>query len=191
VHPTETLENPMTVVLVLIVVALAAIAWFSYNRLVKLRNRVDEAWSQIDVQLKRRHDLIPNLIETVRGYAAHERQTLDMVVQARAAALNARDPRQLAQAENALSRGLSGLFAVAENYPDLKANQNFLQLQEELVATEDRIAYARKFFNDSVRDNNTAIDAFPTKLFAGMAGATKREYFEIDQAERAVPQVRF
>lgn len=179
------------IVIVLILIVVVVLATMSYNRLVKLRNRADAAWSQIDVQLKRRHDLVPNLVETVRGYARHERETLGMVVQARAAAINSRDPQQQAQAENQLSRALTGLFGVVENYPDLKANQNFLQLQEELTATEDRIAYARQFFNDCVNKLNTAIDAFPTNLFAGMAGATKRAYFEIESTERATPQVRF
>ncbi|HEX4356970.1 MAG TPA: LemA family protein [Pseudonocardia sp.] len=170
---------------------LAVYGVMSFNRLVALRNRVDSAWAQIDVQLKRRHDLIPNLVETVKGYAAHERETLERVVQARNIAVAAQGPQAQAQAESALSGTLKTLFAVTEAYPDLKANQNFLQLQEELTSTEDRIAYSRQFFNDSVQKLNTTIETFPSTFFAGPAKATRREYFQTDEADRSNVQVQF
>ena len=159
----------MTVVVIVIVaIVVLALLWamLSYNGLVSRRNKVDNAWSQIDVQLKRRYDLIPNLVETVKGYAAHERQTLEAVTQARANAINAQGPGQQAEAENVLTGALKSLFAVAEAYPDLKANQNFLNLQEELTSTEDRIAYSRQFYNDSVLSYNTKIQQFPPVLIA-------------------------
>jgi LemA protein len=178
-------------IVLLIIVGLAIYGVMSFNRLVALRNRVDSAWAQIDVQLKRRHDLIPNLVETVKGYAAHERETLERVVQARNIAVAAQGPQAQAQAEDALSGTLKTLFAVTEAYPDLKANQNFLQLQEELTSTEDRIAYARQFFNDSVQRLNTTIETFPSMFFAGPAKATRREYFQTDEADRSNVQVQF
>jgi LemA protein len=178
-------------IVLLIIVGLAIYGVMSFNRLVALRNRVDSAWAQIDVQLKRRHDLIPNLVETVKGYAAHERETLERVVQARNIAVAAQGPQAQAQAEDALSGTLKTLFAVTEAYPDLKANQNFLQLQEELTSTEDRIAYARQFFNDSVQKLNTTIETFPSMFFAGPAKATRREYFQTDEADRSNVQVQF
>ena len=174
-------------ILVVIVVLLIGM----YNSLVQLRVRADNAWSDIDVQLKRRHDLIPNLVETVKGYAAHERETLERVVQARNIAVAAQGPQAQAQAESALSGTLKTLFAVTEAYPDLKANQNFLQLQEELTSTEDRIAYSRQFFNDSVQKLNTTIETFPSMFFAGPAKATRREYFQTDEADRSNVQVQF
>jgi LemA protein len=149
-------------VVLVVLVLLVIFAIITFNRLVTLRNRVDSAWAQIDVQLKRRHDLIPNLVETVKGYAAHERETLERVVQARNMAMSAQGPQERADAENALSGTLKSLFAVTERYPVLKANQNFLQLEEELTSTEDRIAYSRQFFNDSVRKLNTTIETFPS-----------------------------
>ncbi|MEO9224395.1 MAG: LemA family protein [Acidimicrobiales bacterium] len=179
------------IVIAVVVVLLIIFAVVSYNRLIGLKNRVDSAWAQIDVQLKRRHDLIPNLVETVKGYAAHERETLEKVVQARNIAVAAQGPQAQAQAENMLSGTLKSLFAVAEQYPDLKANQNFLQLQEELTSTEDRIAYSRQFFNDSVQKLNTKIQTFPAMLFAGIAKANQREYFEADQTDRSNVQVQF
>jgi LemA protein len=180
-----------TFIIVLILVGIVAYGVISFNGLVKLRNRVDSAWAQIAVQLKRRHDLIPNLVETVKGYARHERETLAQVVQARSAAISAQGPMAQAEAENALSETLKTLFAVTEQYPDLKANQNFMQLQEELTSTEDRIAYSRQFFNDSVQKLNTKIETFPAMFFAGMAKATRREYFQIDENERANVQFKF
>ncbi len=180
----------LIVVLVLVVlVVLYGIA--TYNGLVKLRNRVENAWSQIDVQLKRRLDLIPNLIETVKGYAAHERQTLEAVVQARTAAMSAQGPAQSGAAENALSGALRQLFALSEAYPELKANQNFGQLQEELTATEGRVAYARQFYNDSVLSYNTKIQQFPAVLVANALKYGQREYFQAEEAARDVPRVQF
>src|SRR4051794_10734078 len=180
------------IIIIVVVVILVLIGIVTYNGLVRTRNRVDEAWSQIDVQLKRRHDLIPNLIETVKGYATHERETLDSVVQARNQAVTASSPGQQGQAENALTQTLGRLFALAESYPDLKANQNFLELQEELTATEDKVSYARQFYNDSVKSFNTRIQSIPSKFFAGPMGYTPRQYFEIDTAaDREVPKVQF
>ena len=182
------------IVIVVIVVLIGLFFWLGFNGLVKLRNRIDNAWSQIDVQLKRRYDLIPNLVETVKGYAAHERGTLEAVTQARANAINAQQSGSVgdqAQAENVLSGALKSLFAVAEAYPDLKANQNFLNLQEELTATEDRIAYSRQFFNDSVLSYNNAIQTFPRNLLAGMFNFEKREFFDAAPEETETPQVQF
>jgi LemA protein len=152
---------------------------------------VDNAWAQIDVQLKRRYDLIPNLVETVKGYAAHERNTLEAVIQARNMAMSAQGPAQQAQAENMISGALKSLFALSEAYPDLKANQNFLNLQEELTGTEGRISYARQFYNDTVQKFNTKIQTFPTVVIAGMLHFTEREYFEVEEGARTVPTVSF
>jgi LemA protein len=175
-----------------VVVLLLLYVVFTYNGLVRLRNRVEAAWAQIDVQLKRRYDLIPNLVETVKGYAAHERQTLEAVTAARTASMHAQGPAQQAQAENMLTGALKSLFAVAEAYPELKANQNFLQLQEELTGTEGRISYARQFYNDTVQRLNTKIQSFPANVLAGMFGFKEREYFEIeDLATREAPKVQF
>jgi len=179
------------IVIVVIVVVLGIFVVVQYNGLVKLRNLVDNAWSQIDVQLQRRTDLIPNLVETVKGYAAHERETLDAVTRARGAVMTAEGPGAKAEADNLLSGTLKSLFAVAEAYPDLKANQNFMQLQEELTATEDKVAYARQYYNDNVTRLNTKIETFPAMLFAGMARATPREYFETAPEGRGPVQVQF
>ena len=184
----------VAVIVILVVVVLALLFFvFSYNGVIRLRNRVDSSWSQIGVQLERRHDLIPNLVETVKGYAAHERQTLEDVVQARNSAVQAQQagPAQQAQAENVLTGALRQLFALSENYPDLKANQNFLNLQEELTATEDRISYARQFYNDSVQKFDTKIQTFPTNLIAGMFNFQPREYFQAEQGTTEVPKVEF
>jgi LemA protein len=174
--------------LVLIVVVAAILV---YNGLVRLRNRIDNAWSQIDVQLKRRYDLIPNLVETVKGYAAHERQVFENVTQARANAINAQGPAQQAEAENVLTGALRSLFAVAEAYPDLKANQNFLSLQEELTSTEDRVAYARQFYNDSVLSYNNKLQTFPRNVIAGMFKFEAREYFEGEPEATGPVRVQF
>ena len=184
----------MTVVWIVIgVIVVGAILffWLGYNGLVSRKNRVDGAWSQIDVQLKRRHDLIPNLVETVKGYAAHERGTFEAVTNARANAINAQGPAQQAQAENALSGALKSLFAVAEAYPDLKANQNFLNLQEELTATEDRVSYARQFYNDQVQKLNTKIQQFPYVVLANMFNFDRRELFDAAPEDTEPVQVRF
>ncbi|HEX2039206.1 MAG TPA: LemA family protein [Acidimicrobiales bacterium] len=174
---------------VVVVTALAVV--LLYNRLVGLRNRIEGAWSQIDVQLQRRYDLIPNLVETVKGYAAHERGVFDEVTRARAAAIGAEGVAQQAQAENMVTSALRSLFAVAEAYPDLKANQNFLSLQEELAGTEGRIAYARQFYNDSVQAYNTRIQSVPSNVIARAFRFTEREYFEADDTSRGPVSVRF
>ena len=176
------------------VIVLGLVAWFfsAYNGLIKLRNLTQEAWAQIDVELKRRHDLIGNLVETVKGYAAHERGTLEAVTQARAAAMApGLSPAATAKSEAALTQALVRLNAVSEAYPDLKANQNFLALQEELSATEGRVAYARQFYNDTVLTYNNKLQAFPTVIFANMLKFDKREYFEADEAAREVPKIGF
>jgi len=179
----------LSVLVIVVVVALAVAAL--YNRLVVLRNRVDNAWSQIDVQLKRRYDLIPNLVETVKGYASHESGVFEAVTRARAAAINAEGVEEKGQAENQLSGALKSLFAVAEAYPDLKANTSFLDLQAQLAEAENKIAYARQFYNDSVMSFNTAIQSFPANLLAGMFGFAARAYFEIEPAAAEAPQVKF
>lgn len=163
-----------------------------YNHLVRLRNQVDQAWANIDVLLKRRHDLIPNLVETVKGYMKHERETLEAVTRARARVGTAQSPQERMQAEGQLSQALMNLFAVAERYPDLKANQNFLQLQQELTQTENGIASQRSTYNQVVLAYNTVIQSFPTNILAGMFGFRERPYFEITTAqEREAPQVKF
>ena len=164
-----------------------------YNRLVKLRNHAKEAWADIETELKRRYNLIPNLVETVKGYATHESETLENVVKARNAAASPHSsPEAQAKDENILSGALRQLFAVAEAYPDLKANTNFLELQQELANTEDRIQRSRRFYNANVRDLNTRIEVFPSNVIAGMFGFDKREYFEIeDEAQREAPKVEF
>jgi LemA protein len=179
-------------IVVLAVVALVVIFLIvTYNRLVKLRNRIDAAWSQIDVQLKRRHDLIPNLVETVKGYAAHERETLEAVVVARRQAVDATGVENQAQAENLLTGALRQLFALAEAYPDLKANQNFLALQEELTGTEGRIAFSRQFYNEQTLAYDNARETFPTNAVAGMFKFEPREYFEIEEGSREPVRVDF
>ena len=182
------------IIILVVIVLLVLFLILSYNGLVKARNRVDNVYSQIEVQQKRRYDLIPNLVETVKGYAAHERQTLEAVTAARANAINAQNDGTLAdqaRAENALTGTLKSLFAVAEAYPDLKANQNFLNLQEELTATEDRIAYSRQFFNDSVLSYNNAIQTFPRNILAGMFNFEKREFFDAEPEASGPVQVQF
>lgn len=166
--------------------------WATYNSLVAAKNRTEEAWSDIDVQTKRRYDLIPNLIETVKGYAKQEEKVLTEVTQARTAAMGAQNPADKAKAENMLSETLKSLFAVSEAYPDLKSSQNFLELQRELTDTEDKIQAARRFYNANVRDLNIKIESFPTNIFAGMLGYRKREFFEAaGEAEREPVKVQF
>jgi LemA protein len=181
----------VVIVILAIVVLIVLYAIVAYNGLVRLRNRVENAWAQIDVQLKRRLDLIPNLVETVKGYAAHEKGTLDAVIQARNQGVSASGPAQAAQADNAISGALRQLFALSESYPDLKANQNFLSLQEELSATEGRVAYSRQFYNDSVLKYNTKIQQFPANTIAGVAHFGPREYFEAEEGAREAPKVQF
>lgn len=163
-----------------IVAVVGLFLWVTYNGLVTLKVRVDEAWSDITVQLKRRADLIPNLVNSVKGYAAHESGVFQAVTEARSAMMDAKGVKETADAENMLEGALKSLFAVAEAYPDLKANQNFLQLQQELVDTEDKIQASRRFYNGGVRDLNTKIQIFPNNVFAGMLGFTKREFFEVE-----------
>ena len=171
-----------TILRVIIVLAAIVVFWLIaiYNRLIKLRNRTDEAWSDIDVQLKRRYNLIPNLIETVKGYAKHERELFEKVTKARTAAMGVQEPSEKAEKENILSGTLKSLFAVSENYPDLKANQNFLELQRELTDTENKIQAARRFYNGNVRDINIKIQQFPNNLIAGALGFKKRDFFEVE-----------
>ena len=175
---------------IVLLVVLAAVAM--YNGLIKLRNLVQEAWRQIDVELKRRHDLIPNLVETVKGYAAHERGTLEGVMQARSAAMSGgQGPASAAQSEGMLSQALGRLFAVAEAYPDLKANASFLALQQELSSTEDRIAAGRRYYNANVRELNTKVETVPSNVVAGVFKIGREEYFEVEGVERDVPGVTF
>lgn len=183
------------IVIIVVVAALAIIVIGMYNSLIRLKNRVEEAWSDIDVQLKRRYDLIPNLIETVKGYASHERETLEKVTEARSNAMQAQesgDTKAQAAAENMLSSTLKSIFALSENYPDLKANTNFLELQRELSDTENKIMASRRFYNGNVRDFNTKLEIFPTNIIAGMLGFKSRDYFEIeDEKEKENVQVKF
>src|SRR3989338_907285 len=187
----------MTTTFILLVVVGLVVLWlvFTYNSLIRSRNRVDEAFSDIDVQLKRRYDLIPNLVETVKGYMTHERATLEKVTEARTAAMSAhqggKSLAQQDQAENMLTGALKTLFAVAENYPDLKASQNFLQLQDEISDTENKIQAARRFYNGNVRDFNTKIQVFPTNMIAGMLKFKAYEFFEAQEGERGNVQVKF
>ena len=189
------IHSPTMIVPIVILAVVAAIVIFliaAYNGLIRRRNQIENAWSQIDVQLKRRLDLIPNLVETVKGYAAHEKETLERVIQARNAAMQAPStPHAQAEADNQLTGALKSIFALGEAYPDLKANQNFLQLQEELTATEGRVAYARQFYNDSVLDYNNKLEQFPTMYFARALKFERREYFEADEAARTTPEISF
>ena len=179
--------------LIIIAVALFIVfAILQYNKLVRLNIRVDEAFAQIEVQLKRRADLIPNLVETVKGYASHEKEALEKVVQARAASTTASTLPDIAAADGALTNALRGLLAVAEAYPDLKASTNFLQLQEELSTTENKVSFARQFYNDNVRSLNTAVKTIPTSFFVGLAKVGEREFYEVeDPLIRNVPNVKF
>jgi LemA protein len=184
----------VAVVLIIVVILVVAVLLFgvvSYNGLIKLKNRVESAWAQIEVQLNRRHDLIPNLVETVKGYASHEQATLENVISARNRAVEASTPGEQAKAEEAVSGALANIFALSEAYPDLKANQNFLALQTELSETEDRIAYARQYYNDSVNQYNTKIQSFPGVLIARSAGFGEREYFQAEGDARGPVKVEF
>lgn len=177
------------VVGIIVLIALYAVAL--YNRLVVFRNRIDNAWSQIDVQLRRRYDLIPNLVETVKGYATHEREVFERVTQARAGAIAAGTVGEQGKAENMLTQALRSLFAVAENYPQLRASENFMQLQEELSGTESKIAFARQFYNDTVLRFNNTISVFPNAVVAGTFSFKSQEFFEIDEASRGPVKVEF
>ncbi|TSD00105.1 MAG: LemA-like protein [Parcubacteria group bacterium Athens0714_25] len=183
----------MGIGLILLIVAVVVVVWVIgvYNGLIRLKNRVDEAWSDIDVQLKRRYDLIPNLINTVKGYASHEKELLEKVTEARTAAMGAQTPAEKEGAENMLSGTLKSLFAVAENYPDLKANQNFLELQRELSDTENKIQASRRFYNGNVRDFNIKIEVFPSSIVAGMLHFSKRDFFEAEESEKENVKVEF
>jgi LemA protein len=181
---------------VVVAVVVLVLLWlvFTYNSLVTLRNRTQEAWSEIDVELKRRHDLIPNLVQTVQGYMQHERGTLEAVTNARAGAVAAGasgDPAKIGAAENMLTQSLRSLFAVSENYPDLKAISAFTNLQEQLTATEDKIEFSRRFYNGNVRDYNIKLQTLPTSLIAGVLGFKAFGFFQADEGDRAVPQVNF
>jgi LemA protein len=179
------------IVLAVVVVAVLVVSVLIYNGLVRRRNQVDSAWSQMDVQRKRRYDLIPNLVETVKGYAGHEQGTLDAVTEARARALNAQDPADQASAESMLTGALKSLFVVAESYPDLRASQNFLELQQELSATADRAAYARQYYNDAVLTYNNAVTTVPQSVFAAVFKFRTREYFQVSGEERGPVRVQF
>ncbi len=179
------------IVIIIVVIFIIATLIHMYNNLVGLRNRVKNSYAQIDVQLKRRNDLIPNLVETVKGYAAHEKGVLEEVTKARSSVMNASSIKETSVADNQLTGALKTLFAVAENYPDLKANSNFQQLQNELSETEDKIAYARQFYNDVVLKYNNACQQFPSNMLAKIFGYKPEEYFEAPEAERMVPEVKF
>lgn len=183
----------MEIIITLAVLGLLALFFIAqYNRLIRLNISVDESFAQIEVQLKRRSDLIPNLVETVKGYAAHEQSTFDAVVTARAKATTASTVADVAAADGMLTQALRGLLAVAEAYPDLKASSNFLSLQEELSTTENKVAFSRQFYNDNVRNLNTAVKTIPTNFFAGFAKVAEREFYEVtDPQERNVPKVSF
>jgi LemA protein len=179
--------------LIVILIIVFILLWFFsyYNRVIRYENQIDNAWAQIDVQLKRRADLIPNLMETVKGYMNHERGTLEAVTKARSAIMTAKTPQESIDADNMLTGALKTLFAVAESYPDLKANQNFLQLQDELTHTEDKIAYSRQHFNDTVLTFNNTIETFPGNIFANMMGKKDRQMLQIPEASKEVPKVSF
>ncbi|MGE5445654.1 MAG: LemA family protein [Ignavibacteriales bacterium] len=189
----QSVKRMVAFLLIVIILGVLIAAFVGiYNSLVRLRNTADQSWSDIDVQLKRRHDLVPNLVETVKGYAAHERGTFEKVVQARNVAMQATSPADKAQAENALQTTLRSLFALAESYPELKANQNFIELQKELSNIEEQIQLSRRYYNAVVRDLNTKIESVPSNIVANMYGFKKKEYFELDSAEeRKAPEVRF
>lgn len=191
--PTVLLMSTLLVIgVILLVIILAVFAVIQYNKLKRLAINTDEAFAQIEVQLKRRSDLVPNLVSTVKGYASHEQDTLTRVTQARTSSIQASTQADIQAADGALTQALRGLFALAESYPDLKASANFLQLQEELSSTENKVAFARQYFNDSVSALNTACATLPSSLFAGLAKVTPREFYEVsDPGEREVPKVEF
>lgn len=183
----------MIIIWILLGLLAVGVIWFIavFNSIISLRNRTQEAWSDIDVQLKRRHDLIPNLIETVKGYAKHEKELFEKVTQARSDAIQAKGPAEISRAENMLTDALKSVFAVAENYPQLRATENFQKLQDELTDTENKIEAARRFYNGNVRDFNTKIQVFPNSLVAGMTGSKPFDLFQMAEAEKATPEVKF
>lgn len=181
----------ITELTIIIVALLLLYVIASYNGLITLKTRTSEAWSDIDVQLKRRYDLIPNLVEIVKGYVAHEKDTLEKVIQARNMAMSAKDPKAKGEAENVLSGTLKSLFALSESYPDLKASANFLELQRELTDTEDKIQAARRFYNGNVLDFNTRLQVFPSNIIAQMFGFKASEFFEAGEGEKAAPKISF
>lgn len=183
--------NPIFLIIVSVVGLAAVFFVLLYNGLIRLKNKVEEAWSDIDVQLKRRYDLIPNLVSTVKGYAKHEKSVFEEVTKARTAAMDASNPAEKERAENMLSGALKSLFAVAENYPDLKADQNFLDLQQQLAALEEEIQKSRRYYNGNVREFNTKIQVFPNNLFANMLGFKNYDFFEADEAEKENVKVDF
>jgi LemA protein len=177
------------IIIILVIVLLVFLSY--YNKIIRLENRIDNSWAQIDVQLKRRADLIPNLMETVKGYMKHEKEVLENVTKARSALMGAKSPQENIDADNMLTGALKSLFAVSENYPDLKANQNFLNLQDELTHTEDKIAYSRQHYNDTVLSFNNTIETFPGIIFAKRMGKKEREMLQIPEADRELPKVSF
>lgn len=177
------------IIIILVIVLLVFLSY--YNKIIRLENRIDNSWAQIDVQLKRRTDLIPNLMETVKGYMKHEKEVLENVTKARSAIMGAKSPQENIDADNMLTGALKSLFAVSENYPDLKANQNFLNLQDELAHTEDKIAYSRQHYNDTVLSFNNTIETFPGIIFAKRMGKKEREMLQIPEADRELPKVSF
>jgi LemA protein len=179
------------IIVIIIVIFFLLIYWGFYNRIIRMENRIDNSWAQIDVQLKRRADLIPNLMETVKGYMKHEKEVLENVTKARSALMSAKSPQENIDADNMLTGALKSLFAVAENYPDLKANQNFLQLQDELTHTEDKIAYSRQHFNDVTLAYNNTIETFPGLWFAKRMNRKTRDMLQIPEADRELPKVKF
>ena len=179
-------------ILLIVIAVIVIYAIYAYNSLVSLKNKVDNGWHQIETQLQRRYDLIPNLVETVKGYAKHERELFEKVTEARANSISAQSAAEKANAENNITSALKSIFAVAENYPDLKANQNYRELQVELTNTENKVSFARQFYNDSVTAFNTAIDVFPKNIIAGILNFKKRDYFEVEEPEaRKAPKVQF
>ena len=187
----EPLELALIILLVLVVLIFVLIYIGYHNKIIRMENRIDNSWAQIDVQLRRRAELIPNLMETVKGYMKHEKEVLENVTKARSALMSAKSPQENINADNMLTGALKSLFAVAENYPDLKANQNFLNLQDELTNTENKIAYSRQHFNDSVLSFNNTIETFPGMWFAKRMGKKTREMLQIPEASREVPKVSF
>lgn len=181
----------LTILLIIIAVVLVLVIIGAFNRIIRLENRVENAWAQIDVQLRRRADLVPNLINTVKGYMKHEQEVLENVTKARTNLMNAQTPQENIDADNMLTGALKTLFAVSEGYPDLKASKNFLQLQDELSHTENKVAFARQHYNDSVLNYNNAVTTFPGVIFAGMMGKSRREMLQIPEAAREVPKVSF